>query len=421
MKIKTRKLSYEEVLKIEGKKLKKPKKPNMLFRVLLKLVSLPDLLSVKFKANKINLDKLNKKEQCFILMNHSSFIDLEIAVSVLFPRPMNIICTSDGFVSKNWLMREIGCISTVKFTTDTKLVREMLYAVKKLKTSILMYPEAGYSFDGTATTLADNIGKCVKLLNLPVVSIISKGAYHRQPLYNNLIKRKVPVSVDVEYILTKEDIACKSEAEISDIIKQKFGFDNFKWQQENNIIIDHPRRAEGLNRVLYKCPHCLNEGNLKGEGIYLTCPKCDKKYELTIDGYMKAVDGVTEINHIPNWYKWERECVKNEILNHTYKQECDVDVYLMMDTYNIYELGQGHFIHDENGFVLDAFDGKLHVEQSSLTSYSVNADFFWYQIGDTICIGDNKYRYYCFPRDKQDVVAKMRLAAEELFKIKNNK
>ena len=124
----------------------------MFFRVLLKLVSLPDLLSVKFKANKINLDKLNKKEQCFILMNHSSFIDLEIAVSVLFPRPMNIICTSDGFVSKNWLMREIGCISTVKFTTDTKLVKEMLYAVKKLKTSILMYPEAGYSFDGTATT-----------------------------------------------------------------------------------------------------------------------------------------------------------------------------------------------------------------------------------------------------------------------------
>ena len=42
-----------------------------------------------------------------------------------------------------------------------------------------MYPEASYSFDGTATPLPDSLGKCVKLLNIPVVMIKTYGAFAR--------------------------------------------------------------------------------------------------------------------------------------------------------------------------------------------------------------------------------------------------
>lgn len=35
-----------------------------------------------------------------------------------------------------------------------------------------------------------------------------------------------------------------------------------------------------------------------------------------------------------------------------------------------------------------------------------------------ICIGDRDVLYYCFPQGKGDVVAKTRLAAEELYKLK---
>ncbi len=34
-----------------------------------------------------------------------------------------------------------------------------------------------------------------------------------------------------------------------------------------------------------------------------------------------------------------------------------------------------------------------------------------------ICIGDEKAQYYCFPKGKEDIVAKTRLAVEELYKI----
>ena len=65
-------------------------------------------------------------------------------------------------------MRALGCIPTQKFVSDAVLVRDMLYAVRQLKSSVLLYPEASYSFDGTATPLPDSLGKCLKLLRVPV-------------------------------------------------------------------------------------------------------------------------------------------------------------------------------------------------------------------------------------------------------------
>ena len=95
-------------------------------------------------------------------------------------------------------MRSVGCIPTRKFCSDTTLVRDMLYCVRTLKTSVLLYPEASYSFDGTATPLPESIGKCVKALNVPVVMIRTYGAFARDPLYNGLQKRRAKVSAQMQ-------------------------------------------------------------------------------------------------------------------------------------------------------------------------------------------------------------------------------
>ena len=94
---------------------------------------------------------------------------------------------------------------------------------------------------------------------------------------------------------------------------------------------------------------------------------------------------------------------------------------MMVDDYHVYSVGEGVLTHNTDGFHLVGCDGKLDYKQSPVASYSVNSDFYWYEIGDIICIGDSKTLYYCFPKTEQDVVAKTRLAAEELYKIKKNK
>jgi 1-acyl-sn-glycerol-3-phosphate acyltransferase len=147
MKIKVKKKSYDEVMALPRAKHRPPLKPNMLFRALLKIVSTPDLWATHFTCRRIGMEKLGKREPCLILMNHASFIDLKIASCILYPRPFNIVCTADGMVGKRWLMRQLGCIPTQKYVADMRLLRDMVYAVRKKKSSVLMYPEAGYSFD----------------------------------------------------------------------------------------------------------------------------------------------------------------------------------------------------------------------------------------------------------------------------------
>ncbi len=417
MKTKVAYKSYDEVMALPRKKRKKPKKPNLFFRTLLKLVSVPDLLVTHFKVKKIGMEKLEKKETCLFLMNHSSFVDLEIAVSVLYPRPLNIIATSDSFVGMDWLMRQIGCFPTQKFVFDVTAFFGIRYCLKELKSSVLMYPEASYSFDGSATPLPENLGAFVKKLGAPVAMIRTYGAFTRDPLYNNLQRRKTRVSAELSYLLSPEDIAQKTPQEIQSILEEQFTFDHFRWQKENQIKLSEPFRADYLNRVLYKCPHCLAEGKTEGKGIHLTCHSCGKKYELDEYGELFATDGDTRFSYVTDWYRWEREEVRTEIENGTYQLDVPVKIAMLVDTKRIYFVGEGRLTHTKDGFHLTGCDGKLDYKQASKASYSLYSDFNWYQLGDVICIGDTKTLYYCFPQNAGDVVAKTRLATEEIFKL----
>ena len=417
MKIKVVSKPYAEVMAMKRGKHITPKRPNIFFRTLMRLVSIPDLIATHFKYEDIGMERLGKREPCLVLMNHSSFIDLEIAASVMYPRPFNIVSTTDGFIGKNWLMRQIGCIPTKKFVNDAGLISDMRYALHELKSSVILFPEAGYSFDGTATTLPDTLGRCVKHMGVPLVMLRTYGAYSRDPLYNNLQRRRVDVSATREYLLSADEISTMSADEIQSIIEKQFSFDSFAWQKENNIRIDELFRADGLGRVLYKCPECLSEGKMLGEGTTITCRACHKKYYLDELGELRAQSGETRFSHIPDWYRWQRECVREEIERGEYSVDIPVNIFMGIDMKRLYDIKEGKLTHTADGFRLTGGDGELDYVQKPLSSYSLNSDFFWYEIGDVVGIGNSHELFYCFPKITDDIVAKMRLAAEELYKI----
>ena len=417
MKIKIKVKPYSEVIKIAPASHKKPQPQSAAFRKLLSFLSASELKRANFEYKSIGMDALPADEPCLILMNHSSFIDLKIAATILRDRPFHIICTTDGFVGKSWLMRKLGCIPTRKFQTDVNLVRDMKYTLRDLKSSVLMFPEAGYSFDGTATTLPDSLGKCLKYLDVPVVMIKTYGAFSRDPLYNNLKIRHVDVSAEVEYILSRDDIKNRTPEELFGVIEEKFTFDSFKWQQEHNIRIDEPFRADYLNRVLYKCPHCYSEGSMLGSGDTITCKKCGRAYRLTEYGYLEAVSGEPAFTHIPDWFNWERGEVRDELISGKYHMTLSVDIYILINTKCLYKVGNGTLTHDKSGFYLNGCNGELEYRQKPGVSYTLNSDYYWYEIGDVICIGTGSVLYYCFPQGEGDVVAKARLATEELYKL----
>ncbi len=419
MKVKSKSVNFDELIVKKKAKRKRPPYPAFIFRTLVRLLSIGELKKTGFTYQFEGMKKL-PKGPLFVLMNHSSFIDLKIASKILYPKSYNIIATADAMLSKEWLMRRLGCVATNKFTPDVPLVLDIIRLIKKKKRSVLLYPEAGYSFDGTATTLPQSLGSLAKKLGAPIVTIITDGAYLYDPLYNELKTRKVKTSAKVTLLLDADGVKNTPADKIQSLIEEKFSFDNFKNQYEKGVLITEKTRADGLDRVLYRCPNCNAEGKTVGKGETLTCTACGKIYRLEENGKMKAQDGETEFSHIPDWFAWQRECVKREIESGNYHFEEPVEIGAIFDYKRFYKFGNGVLTHDENGFKLISDDGKIDFKQPPLYSYSVNSDFYWYEGGDVVSIGNSEILFYCFPK-KGVPVAKIRLATEELYKMYKEK
>lgn len=419
MKIRTEKADYRTVMALPRPAHRKPLRPGFLFRTLMRVASIPDLVATRFSyVNEVSASLLD--QPCLILMNHSCFLDLEIAARILFPHPYGIICTSDGFVGKEAFMRRLGCIPTQKYVTDMTLIRDMKYALREKKMSVLMYPEASYSFDGRPTPLPDSLPGLLKLLDVPVLMIRTEGAFLRDPLYNGLQKRKVRVSARFYCLATPEQIRESSPGELGDLLRQAFAMDYFHEQAEHGVRVKEPFRADGLERILYTCPVCGQEGKMEGKGTRLTCHACGASWQMDDLGRMeaeKSTAGWGGFAQIPDWYDWERQLVRQSLEDGTYRLDVPVRIGMMVDYKAIYMVGEGRLIHDGDGFCLTGCDGALHYTQKPLASYGLYADYFWYELGDVICIGNQDALYYCFP-PAGTPVAKARLAAEELFRMR---
>lgn len=420
MKINTKKLSYDEVLKLPRLQHKKPMKPQMWLATIARIVCAPTLRKIKFSYTTERMDLVGD-QPCLVLMNHSSFTDMKLAYGIFYPKKLGIVTSVDamtGILGK--LMRLLGCTPTHKYVTDISLIKDIDYMLKENKTSVLMYPEAGYSFDGCATTLPRKMGVLMKRLGVPVVTVITEGAFHRDPLYNMLQIRDVKVSAHVKCIATAEELKEKSVAELDALLAESFAFDNFAWQRDNKISIDVPYRADGLHRILYKCPHCGCENKMEGKGIHLNCHACGKQWTMDEFGQLVSNDGETEYPHIPDWYQWQRECVRKELEDGTYLLDTDVEIAVQVNLNGVYMIGSGHLTHNEDGFHLTGAEGKLDYSQSAVHSHTLYSDYYWYEIGDVIGIGDNEFSYFCFPKENVSVT-KARLATEELYKMKKQR
>ena len=252
MKIKTRDISLSRFSLIRPYPHKKPRRPSRLLATLVRFLSKKETGKVHFAYE--DSSSIPPSEPALILMNHSSFLDLEIAFTIFRKRRLNIVATDDGFIGKEGLMRSLGAIPTKKFVFDLDIVSDIRYCLRSLHTSVLLYPEATYSFDGRSALLPESIGKLIKYLGVPVISVITSGSFLRDPLYNGLQLREVDVRAEVKTLFGSEETQSLSAEKINERVRETFSFDAFDEQRRRGIRIDEPFRCDKLNRVLYRSP-----------------------------------------------------------------------------------------------------------------------------------------------------------------------
>ena len=399
---------------------KKPIRQPAFFTWLILTLSKIVLTGKKYKVEKINMEGL--KPPYMILSNHMSFVDFELTALGTHPCKVNNVVNIDGYYNRPWLMEWIGSICTRKFTTDLSLVKNIHHVLRKNKDILCMYPEARYSPCGTTSYLPDSLGKLVKMMKVPIVAVVHRGNYLHAPFWNWRKKRKVPMHTTMTKILTPEEIEAMSVDEINIKIKEALQYDDYKYQKENGILIKEKFRAEGMHKILYKCPHCKAESKMDSKGAELFCTECQKRWTLLETGDLQANEGETEFSHVPDWFEWEREEVRKEVENGTYHFEDTVDIHSMPGCWSFEHLGEGKIIHDINeGFIIEGHyngeDFRIQRTPLQINSLHVEYDFQHIKPIDCVDISTEKDSFYCFPT-KQNVITKMAFATEEIYRFK---
>ena len=374
------------------------------------------LIGKKYKIEKVNTEDL--KPPYFMLSNHMYFIDFELAAMATHPHRVNNVVNIDGYIGRAWLMELIGAICTRKFTNDMHLIKSIMKCLKR-GDIVGLYPEARYSACGVTSYIPLSVAKLVKMAKVPVVVVLHHGNHLHTPFWNHKKKRKVPLHTTFTQVLTKEQVEKLSVDEINKVLQEAFVYDEYKYQKENNILITEKYRAEGMHKVLYQCPHCLSEHDMDSKGADLFCKKCNSKWHLNEDGTLTCLTGETKFSHVPDWYNWERENVKQEVLNGTYHYEDDVDVYSLPRTTKSINLGKAKVKHTiQDGFVLEGHYNKqdYRIIRKPLASNSLHIEFAFAHIRHEECFAINTEDdcFYCYPKNK-NVVTKLSFAVEEIY------
>lgn len=395
----------------------KPVRTKWYLRPITYLLSAPDVLKHKAKITKSGVEGL--KPPYLMLCNHNAFLDFKVATKAIFPQRANYVVAIDGFIGREKLLRNVGCICKRKFTNDMGLVRQLLQVVKNGDVAII-YPEARYSLCGTTAVLPASLGKLCKLLNVPVVTFICHGHHVNSPFWNLHERGVKPTEAEMTLQFNTEQLKTASVEEINSRLVQAFSYDDFAWQKSRNMRTSYAKRAEGLHKVLYQCPACKTEYRMASKGTSLFCKACGKVWNMTELGELEAENGETEFAHIPDWYEWERVNVRREVEQGTYSSgKLAVHVDSLPNADRFVRLGDAVMVHDMDGFSVEgtdvngaAFSMKIPVP----SQYSCHIEYEYLgKYGDCVDLNTLEDTWYVYPHGDDFAVTKMALATEELY------
>ena len=399
---------------------KKPVSPCFLMNVAKYIISFPDLKKRGLSLKKTDMEKV--QGPYLLLVTHSSMVDFNIMLKATHPHKVNNVMTLEGFNTYTEpLMRSLGVLGTRKFITDMHLIKNIKYCLDRLGNIFVLFPEARYSLDGCTSYLPDSVGKLIKLLKVPVVVLRIHGNFVTCPQWNK-INKKTYVEAEMFPVLMPEDAKKMTAEEVNKAVREAFAYDDFKWQEEKQLKIDHPKRANGLHALLYKCPSCHTEYEMDSEGTELWCKHCGKRWTMDEYGKLHAQNGETEFSHIPDWSNWERQCVREEIENGTYYFEDTVRVETLPGSLKFYKQGKGKLIQTPTETILECnYYGKEYMlVRTAKSMESMHIEYDYLGRGDCVDISIPDDSFWCY-LSKRDAITKISFATEEMHKFATGK
>ena len=399
-----------------------PATPNLFWHLVEKVGSwyfCSKLFGTGSKINRINCEDL--EAPYLVLSTHASFVDFAHNTLAMKKDRSSWVASVDEFIGiRAWLFSKAKVIPKRKFTNDIQLVKKVINATKNKKICMTIYPEARFSLAGVNEDIGTALGKLAKKCKVPVVVVNQKGNFLRSPQWCKHPYRDIPVICNFTQVVTKEEVLNLSAEEIQTRIEEAFVYDDYKYHLESGYKMKCKKRAENIHKILYKCPHCGSEHHMDSKGIKLWCNNCNTIWEMNEYSQLICQNKEDIFTHVPDWYCYEREETKKEVLNNEYKVVERVRVeHLKTARKGFIFKGYANMIHDNDGY---HFEGTLDdgtdftFTKAPETTRSMHIEYDYKERGDALDIVFNNETYFVYPLNKQSNLTKYHFATEEIYK-----
>lgn len=349
------------------------------------------------------------KGPAIVVGTHTCDQDHILSALTLYPiRPTYIV--SEHFIRNKRtarLLKLMHVITKKMFTPDVSTIMNILRA-KKENAVIVIFPEGRLSCYGRTLPVTDGTAELIKKLGVNLYAWKAEGAYLTFPKWRNKgDNRPGKINSSVKLLLSADEVAEKSVDEISEITEaailhdDEVAMDGIEYKSET--------MAEGVERVLFKCPKCLKEDEITTAGNHIRCScgldaTLDTKYRL----HGAPFDSVNK------WFDWQQASLETEG-GHLFTKArlgcCGEDGF--MDP----SAGDGEVYIDKDKFTLT---GVMHGEKIEFETRPEVITAFPITPGEHFDVYHNGSLIYVYPQPNMNDSVKWVCFLDNLMQKKRN-
>ncbi len=252
-----------------------------------------------------------KNNNYLYLINHAGIMDPVLVSSVI---PKHVRWVAGAYLFKTFFLRLVighGCTAIPK-----QQGRGDLTTLKTIKAALAsgdnvgLFPEGTRTWDGDMVNLDYRaLAKFVRFCSSSILFVSLEGAFAQQPRWADF-KREGNVVVHVKSAIEADEIKQMPVETLESEIRTRLAFSNDEWKKTVDYSYISPKRAEGIQRLLYLCPCCHKTDSIKAEGNTIRCTSCGAQAVLDEKDDLKADGSAENGKQIPfktlhEWHVWE--------------------------------------------------------------------------------------------------------------------
>ncbi len=276
---------------------------DILLNLIRPLVHIWMRIDAKRKVIRSDGVSFKRKEPYIMLANHTFMFDV-VHVPLRFKIVPFIIASQTLFTKQpaKFLVTQVAhFIPKSKGRSDLKTIKSIYDAVKR-GYPILIFPEGDTTFYGETGHIEESTMKLIKKLKLDVITCNVRGGYLSKPRWATGKRKRHQIELVYDLTIKKDDLQTMTVEEISGVIHKALHHNDYEYQRKN--MIPHPGKnlAEGIENVIYVCPHCESINTIVSKQNKITCTAC--KSEGTIDkfGFIQGF----KYDNLIDWNQFQR-------------------------------------------------------------------------------------------------------------------